>query len=360
MSSIFISYNRKNQSIADALASDLHALDHAIWLDEQLGGGKPWWEEILNRVRSCDVFVFVLDPESLDSDACTSELGYAHALGKPILPIRVSDQVSASDLPEALSLIQYVDYSETDRNAAFRLARALAGIGAPPPLPEPLPKPPPVPVSYLGRLEVQLNSKSELARAEQADLLFQLKQKLNDPEHGHEARALLVRLRDRDDTRGPVVREINNLLGDAAPGFDPVRTTPLDRDFSGHATTGSSGTGGFGAHQTGPTTNISSGNLGGRQAPPPRNPGPSPQYPIPKIPNYLVWSILTVFCCLPVAIVSIIFAAQVNKKVAAGDYAGAMNASKYAKTFAIIATVAGIIAWALYIFSVLLTASQQR
>jgi hypothetical protein len=49
-------------------------------------------------------------------------------------------------------------------------------------------------------------------------------------------------------------------------------------------------------------------------------------------PNYLVWAILTtIFCCLPFGIVSIVFAAQVNSKWQAGDYDGAMNASKNAK-----------------------------
>lgn len=50
------------------------------------------------------------------------------------------------------------------------------------------------------------------------------------------------------------------------------------------------------------------------------------------VPNYLVQSILvTIFCCLPFGIPAIIFAAQVNGKLAAGDYAGAVDASNKAK-----------------------------
>jgi hypothetical protein len=61
------------------------------------------------------------------------------------------------------------------------------------------------------------------------------------------------------------------------------------------------------------------------------------------VPNHLVWSILTtLFCCLPAGIVSIVFAAQVNSKLEAGDYAGAMQASKNAKTWAIVSAVAGV------------------
>jgi hypothetical protein len=51
-----------------------------------------------------------------------------------------------------------------------------------------------------------------------------------------------------------------------------------------------------------------------------------------NVPNYLVQAILvTIFCCLPFGIVAIIFAAQVNGKLAAGDYAGAVNCSGQAK-----------------------------
>ena len=57
--------------------------------------------------------------------------------------------------------------------------------------------------------------------------------------------------------------------------------------------------------------------------------------PPPHVPNYLVQAILvTVFCCLPFGIVSIVHAAQVNGKVEAGDIEGARRSSANAKTWA--------------------------
>jgi uncharacterized membrane protein YvbJ len=51
-----------------------------------------------------------------------------------------------------------------------------------------------------------------------------------------------------------------------------------------------------------------------------------------QIPNYLVQAILvTIFCCLPFGIVAIVFAAQVNGKLQAGDINGAMESSRKAK-----------------------------
>jgi uncharacterized membrane protein YvbJ len=51
-----------------------------------------------------------------------------------------------------------------------------------------------------------------------------------------------------------------------------------------------------------------------------------------EIANYLVQAILlTIFCCLPFGIPAIVFAAQVNTKVASGDYNGAIKSSRQAK-----------------------------
>ena len=68
------------------------------------------------------------------------------------------------------------------------------------------------------------------------------------------------------------------------------------------------------------------------------------------VPNHLVWAILsTLFCCLPLGIVSIVFAAQVNGKLAAGDVAGAQEASDKAKTWAMWSAIAGVSLVVLYI-----------
>ncbi|WP_367347519.1 CD225/dispanin family protein [Stenotrophomonas bentonitica] len=53
------------------------------------------------------------------------------------------------------------------------------------------------------------------------------------------------------------------------------------------------------------------------------------------VPNNLVWAILTtLFCCLPLGVVSIVYAAQVDGRRAAGDVAGAYAASRKAAGWA--------------------------
>ena len=67
------------------------------------------------------------------------------------------------------------------------------------------------------------------------------------------------------------------------------------------------------------------------------------------VPNYLVPAILSALCCFPLGIISIVFAAQVNGKVTAGDIPGALDASKKAKLFSYIFLGLGIVGWGGYL-----------
>jgi len=64
----------------------------------------------------------------------------------------------------------------------------------------------------------------------------------------------------------------------------------------------------------------------------------------PSMPNYLVQSILvTLCCCMPFGIVAIVYAAQVNSKLAAGDMAGAQLSANNAKMWCWIAVGCGLL-----------------
>ncbi len=70
--------------------------------------------------------------------------------------------------------------------------------------------------------------------------------------------------------------------------------------------------------------------------------GEKPQYAAPgsypPVPNYLVLSILSLlFCGGVIAIPAIVFAAQVDSKLKAGDYNGAVESSRKARTWLVVA-----------------------
>jgi ABC-type multidrug transport system permease subunit len=81
--------------------------------------------------------------------------------------------------------------------------------------------------------------------------------------------------------------------------------------------------------------------------PPPGYPAPQPGWPAQREPdNYLVWAILvTVLCCLPFGIVSIVYSTKVSGLWTQGRYAEAQSAADSAKKWAIIGAIAGVAAY---------------
>ena len=71
-----------------------------------------------------------------------------------------------------------------------------------------------------------------------------------------------------------------------------------------------------------------------------------PGLPQSPISNYLLPAIgVTLCCCLPGGIVAIVYAAQVNQKLQAGDIAGAQAASNNAKLWCMISAGVGLLQW---------------
>ena len=86
---------------------------------------------------------------------------------------------------------------------------------------------------------------------------------------------------------------------------------------------------------------------------------PNNQQMPPQPDNYLVWAILvTVLCCLPLGVASIIYSVKVGSLYAQGDYNGAVDASQKAKKFAMIGGIGGLVFIIIYvIFAVIAGAS---
>lgn len=71
---------------------------------------------------------------------------------------------------------------------------------------------------------------------------------------------------------------------------------------------------------------------------------------MPKPGNNMVLAVLTtVLCCLPLGVVSIIYASKVDSLYNAGDYDGAVSAAKSARTWALVGLIGGIVISILYL-----------
>jgi DNA-directed RNA polymerase subunit RPC12/RpoP len=83
---------------------------------------------------------------------------------------------------------------------------------------------------------------------------------------------------------------------------------------------------------------------------------PAPRQTIPdgSIPTYLTQSILvTLFCCIPFGVVSIVYAAQVEGKMISGDYAGAHFSSDKARSWCWISFWCGLIPNLIFVIAAL-------
>ena len=59
--------------------------------------------------------------------------------------------------------------------------------------------------------------------------------------------------------------------------------------------------------------------------------------------------LVTIFCCMPLGIVGIVFASQVNSKYEAGDFEGAKKASSNAKKYMYWGLIGGFLIVVLYL-----------
>ncbi len=104
---IFVSYAREDKPFCIRIIETLQA--HDVWYDQRLYAGQDWWKEILRRLDWCEVFLYLLSPESATSQYCQRELELALRLKREIIPVLITRDAA---LPETMRDWQYVDLSD--------------------------------------------------------------------------------------------------------------------------------------------------------------------------------------------------------------------------------------------------------
>lgn len=97
MTSVFISYSRKDSVIAKQLMSEFQSTDLDVWVDwEDIPPAVGWLDQILQGIEQADAFIFLISPDSIKSEVCNVELEHAQKNAKRIIPIVVRE-VSPKD-----------------------------------------------------------------------------------------------------------------------------------------------------------------------------------------------------------------------------------------------------------------------
>jgi len=122
MSSIFISYSRKDIDFARSLAEQLEAAGFTCWIDfAEIESGAQWLKRIQEGIETSDAFVVVMSRAARDSEWVERETLMAMELRKPLHIALIGE------LPLPLHLInrQFIDFREDQDKAVGDLAAAL-------------------------------------------------------------------------------------------------------------------------------------------------------------------------------------------------------------------------------------------
>lgn len=217
---IFLSYAKEDRPLVEVIAGRLRQLGHDTWFDRELRSGL-WWDQILEHVRGCDLFVATISPAAISSRACLLERRYARDLRRTELLLMVTS-VPHHLLPGDLAPLQILDYTARDEAAAFALFGELSRLPPSPPLPAPLPRPPQAPLSHLSRLRDRITG-IPMGPREQLEVVDELAQaaRSRDSEEAGSARELLGLFAGRPNNFEETANRIRAALGQAPPAPVP-------------------------------------------------------------------------------------------------------------------------------------------
>lgn len=135
MTRIFISYSRKDLATARQLAGDLEQAGYQTWWDiSSLKGGDDWVRVIPAAIETCEVFLLLLSPFSIQSQWVAKEVTHALNQGKRIIPL----MIAPCAVPFEVNTLNYLDFTGLDYPA--QLDKLLASLASPAPLDKPRPQ----------------------------------------------------------------------------------------------------------------------------------------------------------------------------------------------------------------------------
>jgi len=116
---IFISYSRKDSDFARRLNTALQEAGKTTWFDqESISTGVDFENEIFKGINGTDNFLFVLSPDSVESEYCESEVNHAASQNKRFISI-LHRETEPTTQPEALRKINWIDFKDSTFDKSF-------------------------------------------------------------------------------------------------------------------------------------------------------------------------------------------------------------------------------------------------
>ena len=108
---VFVSYSHADANTVIPIIRLLKDKMCRIWFDEGLKGGESWNDSIAEHLKDCHVFIAFISQTSVHSKYVFSEINYAIAKNKTVLPIILQSTDIPAGLEMMLSTIQQIDIS---------------------------------------------------------------------------------------------------------------------------------------------------------------------------------------------------------------------------------------------------------
>jgi hypothetical protein len=156
VSRVFISSAYRDRAVGDRVGGMLHGLGDEPVDDRDDTSGTAWWNEVVGRIETCELFVAVVSPAYADAHACRLAAKHAAATGLPVVRLDLGDKPPRSGLHPIVTMARPVRFDPDDPHAPAVLERALDAALSPDELNEqqaelvqeaPPPTPPPTPPS---------------------------------------------------------------------------------------------------------------------------------------------------------------------------------------------------------------------
>lgn len=114
---IFISYCHEDGDMVFPIVKRLQEEGYRIWLDTGTRGGEIWRKIIVDHLNNCELFMFFVSENSVNSRPCNKELGLAES--KPILPVMLEPTELSNETAYGIVEFQVLKYFEFDDMEVF-------------------------------------------------------------------------------------------------------------------------------------------------------------------------------------------------------------------------------------------------
>lgn len=127
---VFISYSSKDNNQASKIITALKSCDIKVWVDNKdLPPGEIIEPTLFQGIEKSTVFLFLISPDSVESEWCNKEINYAAKNGKRILPVYIRD-TEKSRIPKIIMDRHYIDCRESQNNFGLAIQAICSAVRA--------------------------------------------------------------------------------------------------------------------------------------------------------------------------------------------------------------------------------------